>query len=113
MIYISHDRFLNGKRGGKEDVLFVKKEVLFRRIIQKEVLEVLSYHFLRNVRLQRHYTVKYGIHFLQFSNHDRYFSRSIFKRETWRKGARLICKEGSFIQKNHPERSYFLIAKIS
>ena len=60
-----------------------------------------SYHFLWDARLQRYDTVKYGIHFLQFSNHDRYFSRSIFKRGTQRKGARLICKEESFIQKNH------------
>ena len=39
------------------------------------------------------------------SRNNRYFSRSIIKWEAWRKGARLVCREKSFIQKNHPERS--------
>ena len=38
VIDISHDRFLSDKHGGKEHTSPVKKEVLSRRIIQKEVL---------------------------------------------------------------------------
>ena len=56
-------------------------------------------------------TVKYGIYFLRFSNHDRYFSWSIFKRETWRKVAHLVSEEESVIQKSHPERN--VIQKFS
>ena len=37
IIDISHDRFLNGKHGGREHASSVKKEVLFRRIIEKKV----------------------------------------------------------------------------
>ena len=43
VIDISHDRFLNGKHGWREDASSVKKKVLFRRIIQKEVLFKSSY----------------------------------------------------------------------
>ena len=42
---------------------------------------------------------------------NRYFSRSIFKRESWRKEARVICKEGSVTQKNYVERD--IIQKFS
>ncbi|XP_043513727.1 uncharacterized protein LOC122530651 [Frieseomelitta varia] len=36
----------------------------------------------------------------------RYFSRSIFKRKTWRKGAHHICEEESFVQKNYSGKKY-------
>ena len=43
------------------------------------LLFIPSYHFLRNVRWQRHHTVKYVIHVLRFSNeidipHDRFLN---------------------------------------
>ena len=41
----------------------------------------------------------------------RYFSRSIFKLEEWRKVAHLVSKEESVIQKSHSERS--VIEKFS
>ncbi|XP_043512914.1 uncharacterized protein LOC122530214 [Frieseomelitta varia] len=44
-----------------------------------------SKFIMRNTRLQRH-SGEIWKYFLQFPNHDRYFSRSIFKRESWRKG---------------------------
>ena len=37
IIDISHDRFLSGKHGGKGHASSVKKEALFRKVIQKEV----------------------------------------------------------------------------
>ena len=48
-------------------------------------------------------TVKYGIHFLLFSNIS-IFSTIDFKAGTWRKEAHFVCKEESVIQKNYPER---------
>ncbi|CAD1479964.1 unnamed protein product, partial [Heterotrigona itama] len=46
------------------------------------------------------------IDFLRFSKRNRYFARSIFNREAWRKGAHPVRKEGNVIQKkNQPDKS--------